>query len=197
MQRATLDLWVGLFVVAGIGALVILAMKVGNLGSFTAPETYRIYADFDNIGGLKSRAPVKSAGVVVGRVGGIQFDTQTYKARVALDVEKQYPFSKDTAAAILTSGLLGEQYVGLETGADSAMLQDQDRISLTQSAVVLERLIGQFIYGKAEGGGAKPEAAIVPQAAAEAVPPANSPVPAAKEAAAEPGNAPAGAASGK
>lgn len=155
MQRATLDLWVGLFVVAGIGALVILAMKVGNLGSIGAAETYSVYAEFDNIGGLKSRAPVKSAGVVVGRVEAITFDTQSYKARVKLGIEKKYPFSKDTAASVLTSGLLGEQYVGLETGADSATLNDQDKISLTQSAVVLEKLIGQFLYSKAAEGGTK------------------------------------------
>jgi phospholipid/cholesterol/gamma-HCH transport system substrate-binding protein len=177
MQRITLDLWVGLFVIAGVGALVILAMKVGNLGSFAAPETYRVYAEFDNIGGLKPRAPVKSAGVVVGRVGGIDFDTNSYKARVALDVEKRFPFSKDTSAAILTSGLLGEQYVGLETGADTAMLQDQDRLTLTQSAVVLEKLIGQFIYGRAEGGGAKPEAGAAPQPGPDAVPPGTLPAP--------------------
>jgi phospholipid/cholesterol/gamma-HCH transport system substrate-binding protein len=158
MQRITLDLWVGLFVMAGLGALVILAMKVGNLGSFSAPETYTVYAEFDNIGGLKSRAPVKSAGVVVGRVTAITFDTQAYKARVQMEVEQRYPFSKDTAAAILTSGLLGEQYVGLETGADSAMLKDEDKITLTQSAVVLEKLIGQFIYGRAAEGGGKSEA---------------------------------------
>jgi phospholipid/cholesterol/gamma-HCH transport system substrate-binding protein len=149
MQRGTLDLWVGLFVMAGIAALVILALKVGNLGSFGTAETYVVYAEFDNIGGLKSRAPVKSAGVVVGRVEAITFDTQSYKAKVKLAIEKRYPFSKDTAASVLTSGLLGEQYVGLETGADSAPLKDQDKLTLTQSAVVLEKLIGQFLYGKA------------------------------------------------
>ena len=157
MQRITLDLWVGLFVIAGLAALVILAMKVGNLGSFSAPETYTVYAQFDNIGGLKVRAPVKSAGVVVGRVAGIEFDTKTYKARVRLEIESRYPFSTDASAAILTSGLLGEQYVGLETGADTAMLKDGDTITLTQSAVVLEKLIGQFIYGKAGEGNAKPD----------------------------------------
>ena len=156
MQRITLDLWVGLFVMAGIAALMILAMKVGNLGSFSAPDTYSVYAEFDNIGGLKVRAPVKSAGVVVGRVAAIEFDTQSYKARVRLEIETRYPFSTDTSAAILTSGLLGEQYVGLETGADSEMLKDGDKITLTQSAVVLEKLIGQFIYGKAAEGGAQP-----------------------------------------
>lgn len=154
MQRGTLDLWVGIFVMAGLGALVILALKVGNLGSFTAPETYTVYAEFENIGGLKARSPVRSAGVVIGRVNGIEFDTQTYKARVRLDLEARYPFSKDTSASILTAGLLGEQYVGLETGAESDMLKNQDKITLTQSAVVLEKLIGQFIYGKAgESGG--------------------------------------------
>lgn len=158
MQRATLDLWVGIFVMAGLGALVILALKVGNLGSFSSPESYTVYAEFDNIGGLKARAPVKSAGVVVGRVTGIEFDTQSYKAKVRLDIEKRYPFSKDTAASVLTSGLLGEQYVGLETGADSVVLKDQDKITLTQSAVVLEKLIGQFLYSKASEGGAKSEA---------------------------------------
>jgi phospholipid/cholesterol/gamma-HCH transport system substrate-binding protein len=182
MRRITLDLWVGLFVVAGLGALVILAMKVGNLGSFGSPEVYTVYAEFDNIGGLKSRAPVKSAGVVVGRVNGIEFDTQSYKARVGMQIEKRYPFSRDTSAAILTSGLLGEQYVGLETGADSAMLNDTDKVTLTQSAVVLEKLIGQFIYsraaegsgngagaGKSEGGD-KPEAASNPEAGRKAEP---------------------------
>jgi phospholipid/cholesterol/gamma-HCH transport system substrate-binding protein len=157
MQRATLDLWVGLFVMAGLGALVILALKVANMGSFTAPETYTVFAEFDNIGGLKARAPVKASGVVVGRVNGIVFDTKAYKARVRLDLEKRYPFSKDTAAAVLTSGLLGEQYVGVETGADSEMLKDQDVITLTQSAVVLEKLIGQFLYSKAAEGGGKAE----------------------------------------
>jgi phospholipid/cholesterol/gamma-HCH transport system substrate-binding protein len=159
MQRATLDLWVGIFVMAGLGALVVLALKVGNLGSFSRPDTYVVYAEFDNIGGLKARAPVKSAGVVVGRVSGIEFDTQSYKARVRLDVEKKYPFSKDASASVLTSGLLGEQYVGLETGADSVMLKDQDKITLTQSAVVLEKLIGQFLYSKAAEGSDKSDAA--------------------------------------
>ena len=155
MQRATLDLWVGLFVMAGLGALIVLAMKVGNLGSFGAAETYVVYAEFDNIGGLKVRAPVKSAGVVVGRVDAISFDTKSYKARVKMDIERQYPFSKDTTASVLTAGLLGEQYIGLETGADSENLKDQDKITIVQSAVVLEKLIGQFLYGKAAEGGSK------------------------------------------
>lgn len=159
MQRATLDLWVGIFVMAGIGALVVLALKAANMGSFTAAETYTVFAEFDNIGGLKARAPVKSSGVVVGRVNGIVFDTQSYKARVRMDIDKRYPFSKDTSASVLTAGLLGEQYVGLETGADTANLKDQDKLTLTQSAVVLERLIGQFLYSKAADGGKSDSAA--------------------------------------
>lgn len=167
MQRATLDLWVGIFVMAGLAALVLLALKVANMGTFAPVETYTVYAEFDNIGGLKARAPVKSAGVVVGRVAEIVFDTESYKARVRLNVEKRYPFSKDATAAVLTSGLLGEQYVGLETGADSVMLADQDKITLTQSAVVLEKLIGQFIYGKAAEGGGQTEAGSKPEPASK------------------------------
>ncbi|HTP97514.1 MAG TPA: outer membrane lipid asymmetry maintenance protein MlaD [Burkholderiales bacterium] len=154
MQRSTLDLWVGLFVIAGIGALVVLALKVGNLSSQTTGDTYEITAHFSNIGGLKPRAPVKSAGVVVGRVADIIFDTQKYEAKVTFKIDKRYQFSKDTSASILTSGLLGEQYVGLETGGDSAMLKPGDSITITQSAVVLEKLIGQFLYGKAQEGAA-------------------------------------------
>lgn len=151
-----LDLWVGIFVVAGIIALLVLALKVGNASStFSVGDTYRIYAEFDNIGGLKVRAPVKSAGVVVGRVDDIQFDTQRYVARVAMKIDKRYRFPKDTSVSILTSGLLGEQYVGLEAGGDSAMLKDGDVAKITQSAVVLEKLIGQFLYNKAAEGGAK------------------------------------------
>ena len=156
MQRMVLDLWVGVFVVAGIVALLILALKVGNASStFSVGDTYRIYAEFDNIGGLKVRAPVKSAGVVVGRVEDIQFDTQRYVARVTMKIDKRYRFPKDTSVSILTSGLLGEQYVGLEAGGDSAMLKDGDVAKITQSAVVLEKLIGQFLYNKAAEGGAK------------------------------------------
>lgn len=155
MEKTTLDLWVGLFVIAGLGALVVLAMRVGNLGSFSAAPTYVVHAHFDNIGGLKARAPVKSSGVVVGRVTEISFDTDKYKAKVTLNIDRRYPFSKDASASILTSGLLGEQYVGIDTGADSAMLKDGDAVALTQSAVVLEKLIGQFLYGKAAEGGAK------------------------------------------
>ncbi|HTD91495.1 MAG TPA: outer membrane lipid asymmetry maintenance protein MlaD [Burkholderiales bacterium] len=155
MQRSTIDLWVGLFVMAGVGALLVLAMKVGNMSGASVSETYQLTAQFDNIGGLKSRAPVKSAGVVVGRVAAIQFDNEKFVARVTLNIDKSYKFPKDTSASIMTSGLLGEQYIGLEGGGDPANLNSGDRIKQTQSAVVLEKLIGQFLYSKAAEGGDK------------------------------------------
>lgn len=155
MERTTIDLWVGMFVVMGLGALLVLALKVGNLSSANTSDTYEVTANFGNIGGLKVRAPVKSAGVVVGRVADIRFDVQNHEAKVTLKLDKQYPFSKDTSASIMTSGLLGEQYIALETGADTASLKDGDKIKITQSAVVLENLIGQFLYNKAADGGEK------------------------------------------
>jgi len=155
MERSTLDLWVGLFVCAGIGALLILALKVGNMSGFNTADTYQVYAQFDNIGGLKPRAPVKSAGVVVGRVGEISFDDQKFMAKVTMTIDKRYKFPKDTTASILTSGLLGEQYVGFVAGGDSANLAQGEVIKLTQSAVVLENLISQFLYSKAAEGDAK------------------------------------------
>lgn len=156
MDRTFIDLWVGIFVAAGIVALMVLALKVGNASTtFHTGDTYRIHAQFDNIGGLKARAPVKSAGVVVGRVADIEFDSKSFRARVTLNIDRRYPFPKDTSVSILTSGLLGEQYVGLEAGGDEAMLKDGDTVQLTQSAVVLEKLIGQFLYNKAAEGGSK------------------------------------------
>lgn len=155
MDRTVLDAWVGIFVVVGIAALFILAFQVSN-ATFSRGDAYRITAEFDNIGGLKVRAPVKSAGVVVGRVGEIQFDSKKFVARVILTIDKRYEFPKDTSVSILTSGLLGEQYIGLEAGGDTVVLKDGDTIKLTQSAVVLEKLIGQFLYNKAAEGGAKP-----------------------------------------
>ena len=152
MNKTVLDLWVGLFVIAGIAALLFLALKVGSMSAVSASNSYEVVARFDNIGGLKPRAPIKSAGVVVGRVVDIRFDNETFEAAVTLRLDKRYAFPKDTSAAIMTSGLLGEQYVGLEAGGDSETLKDQDRILITQSAVVLENLIGQFIYGKAQEG---------------------------------------------
>jgi phospholipid/cholesterol/gamma-HCH transport system substrate-binding protein len=153
MDRTTLDLWVGIFVAAGIGALLVLALKVGNLGTFNAGDTYTLEAHFNNIGGLKVKAPIKSAGVVVGRVAEIGFDPKTYEATVKMRIDRRYQFPKDTTASILTSGLLGEQYIGLEPGGDEAMLKPGEAIKLTQSAVVLEQLIGQFLYSKAAEGG--------------------------------------------
>jgi phospholipid/cholesterol/gamma-HCH transport system substrate-binding protein len=155
MERSTLDLWVGLFVCAGIGALLILALKVGNMSGFSTADTYQIYARFDNIGGLKPRAPVKSAGVVVGRVGEITFDNKKFMAKVVLTINKHYQFPKDTTASVLTSGLLGEQYIGLVAGGDDANLAQGDTLKLTQSAVVLENLISQFLYSKAAEGDTK------------------------------------------
>lgn len=149
MSRTTLDLWVGFFVVLGFAALVFLAMKVGSFTGLNGAALYSVEAPFDNIGGLKVRAPVKSAGVLVGRVADIRFDAQSYRAVVRLDLDTRYEFPRDTIATILTSGLLGEQYVGLEPGADSDMLKSGDAIQITQSAVVLEKLIGQFMFNKA------------------------------------------------
>jgi phospholipid/cholesterol/gamma-HCH transport system substrate-binding protein len=152
MNRSTIDLWVGVFVAAGFGALLFLALKVGNLAAFTTGQTYQIQAKFANIGGLKLRAPVKSAGVVVGRVADIRFDGESYQAIVTVDVEASYQFPRDSSAKILTSGLLGEQYIGLEAGGDGVMLKNGDRLRLTQSAVVLENLISQFLFNKAAEG---------------------------------------------
>src|SRR5882757_4282399 len=152
MKFKAIDVWVGLFVIAGGCALLFLALKAGNLASFSTQDTIRVSAKFDNIGGLKVRAPIKSAGVVVGRVVGIRFDDKTFQAVADLDLEARYQFPKDTSAKILTSGLLGEQYLGLEAGGDPKMLAAGDRITSTQSAVVLENLISQFLFNKAAEG---------------------------------------------
>ncbi len=152
MNRSMIDLWVGIFVAAGFAALLFLALKVGNLATFSTNQTYQVDAKFANIGGLKVRGPVKSAGVVVGRVGNIRFDTESYEAIVSMTVDVSYQFPRDTTAKILTSGILGEQYVGLEAGGDGVMLKQGDRVRLTQSAVVLENLISQFLFNKAAEG---------------------------------------------
>ncbi len=149
MERTTLDLWVGVFVIAGFAALVTLAMKVGNLSTYNVSDTYQVHAYFSNIGGLKPKASVKSAGVLVGRVSEITLDTTRYEAHVVMNLDKRYPFPKDTFANILTSGLLGEQYIGLMPGGDSEMMKNGDQFTQTQSAVVLENLIGKFMYNKA------------------------------------------------
>jgi phospholipid/cholesterol/gamma-HCH transport system substrate-binding protein len=153
MNRSTIDLWVGVLVASGLAALLFLALKVGNLASISTSEVYQVQAKFANIGGLKVRAPVKSAGVVVGRVADVHFDNESYEAVVTMYVDGRFKFPRDTAAKILTSGLLGEQYVGLEAGGDTAMLKGGDRVKLTQSAVVLENLISQFMFSKAQEAG--------------------------------------------
>jgi phospholipid/cholesterol/gamma-HCH transport system substrate-binding protein len=149
VDRTTIDLWVGVFVALGVAALLGLAMKVGNLTSSKIGDTYSVSAAFENIGGLKPNAPVKSAGVLVGRVADIKFDTKAYEALVTIKIDKRYEFPKDTFANIYTAGLLGEQYVGLEAGGDDAILKNGDKITQTQDAVVLEKMISQFLYNKA------------------------------------------------
>ncbi len=152
MQRKSLDVWVGLFVVLGAAALMFLALKAGNMSSLSFGQTYSVTTKFDNIGGLKPQAPVKSGGVVVGRVGEIKFDDKSFQALVTLNLESRYKFPKDSSAKILTAGLLGEQYIGLEAGGDINSLAAGDQIKMTQSAVVLENLISQFLYSKAAEG---------------------------------------------
>ena len=149
MDRIKLDAWVGIFVALGLIALMGLAMKVGNLTSNDIKTTYVVTANFENIGCLKPRAPVKSAGVVVGRVDSITFDTKIYEAIVTMSIDERYVFPKDTFANIYTAGLLGEQYICLEAGGDPENLVAYDKISQTQDAVVLEKLISQFLYNQA------------------------------------------------
>ncbi len=155
MQRSKNDFWVGLFILIGAAALLFLALKAGNLLSFNFDSTYKVSAKFDNIGGLKASAAVKSAGVVVGRVESITFDDKSYQARVNIAMQSKYAFPKDSSLKILTSGLLGEQYIGVEAGADDKNLTPGDTIKSTQSAVVLENLISQFLYSKAADGPSK------------------------------------------
>lgn len=155
MKKSKNDVWVGLFVVIGAAALLFLALKSANLLQLNFQDTYRVVARFDNIGGLKPRAAVKSAGVVVGRVNSITFDDKTFQASVALDLEARFAFPKDSSLKILTSGLLGEQYIGIEPGGDEKNLAAGDVVTTTQSAVVLENLISQFLFSKAAEGDKK------------------------------------------
>ena len=151
MSTRTIEIMVGLFVAAGIAALFMLAMKVSNLATYGGGEGYIISASFDNIGGLKARSLVSASGVRVGQVTGIEYDSDGYEARVTMSIDPQYDkFPIDTAASIMTSGLLGEQYVGLQPGAEEEYLKAGSEIELTQSALVLEQIIGQFLYSKAE-----------------------------------------------
>ena len=149
MGRSKNDIWVGLFVLIGLAALMFLALQSANLLSLNFQSTYRITAQFDNIGGLKPKAAVRSGGVVVGRVAGISFDDERYQARIDLDMDTRFKFPKDSALKILTSGLLGEQYIGIEAGASDQKLAAGDNVTATQSAVVLENLISQFLYNSA------------------------------------------------
>lgn len=162
MQRSKNDLWVGLFVLLGGAALLFLALKSANLLSLDFDSRYQIVAKFDNIGGLKPRAAVKSAGVVVGRVENITFDDQSYQASVHLSLDSRYAFPKDSSLKILTSGLLGEQYIGVEAGGDEKNIAAGDVIKQTQSAVVLENLISQFLFSKAADSSAAQEPAAPP-----------------------------------
>jgi len=149
MQRSKNDVWVGLFVLLGAAAILFLALKSANLLTFNFQSSYKVTARFDNIGGLKRQAAIKSAGVVVGRVDSVTFDDKTFQATVTMALESRYQFPKDSSLKILTSGLLGEQYIGIEAGSEADNLQAGDRIESTQSAVVLENLISKFLYNKA------------------------------------------------
>lgn len=152
MQQSKNDVWVGLFVLLGAAALLFLSLQAANLLGLNFDAGYRVTAKFDNIGGLKPQAAVRSAGVVVGRVESITFDDKTYQARVTLLLQERYAFPKDSSLKILTSGLLGEQYIGIEAGADEKNLAAGDTIAATQSAIVLENLISQFLFSKAAEG---------------------------------------------
>jgi phospholipid/cholesterol/gamma-HCH transport system substrate-binding protein len=155
MSRRTLDIWVGFFALLGIAAMMFLALRVASSATFAAADGYVVKAKFDNIGGLKVRAPVKSAGVVVGRITDIRFDNESFEAVVSMTVDRRYQFPRDTSAKILTSGLLGEQYLALGAGGDTVNLKDGDTLKITQSALVLENLISQFLYSKAAEGNEK------------------------------------------
>lgn len=153
MAKKGIETLVGLFVLLGVLALVFLALKAANLGSFSSGATYQVQARFDNIGGLKVRAPVRSAGVAVGRVTGITLDATTYQGLVTMELHEGVAFPKDSSAKILTSGLLGDQYIGLEPGGDEQSLANGDEITQTQSAMVLESLISQLLYDRAAEAG--------------------------------------------
>ena len=162
MGKKGMETLVGLFVLLGIAGLVFLALKAANLASFGGGETYAVTARFDNIGGLKPRAPVRSAGVTVGRITTISLDPKTYQGVVRLEINQGVQFPKDSSARILTAGLLGDQYIGIEPGADEKNLAAGDTITQTQSAVVLESLISQFLFNKAADAGGTGNAAPPP-----------------------------------
>ncbi len=162
MAKRSIEILVGLFVLLGLAALVFVALKAANLASFSGGDSYALTARFDNIGGLKARAPVRSAGVVIGRVTSISFDPKTFQGVVTMDVQRANLFPKDSSAKILTAGLLGDQYVGLAPGGDTVNLAPGATITQTQSAVVLENLIGQFLFNKAADAGSGADAGTKP-----------------------------------
>ena len=172
MTREKSDFWVGLFVLLGAAALVFLALRAGNLSSFSFAPTYTLTANFDNIGGLKTRSAVRSAGVVVGRVSRIEFDDQMYQATVYMDIDEGNQFPQDSSAKILTSGLLGEQYIGLEAGGDEKFFADGEKIRYTQSAIVLENLISQFLFSMADRQGSSSDSGSAPESSAPPAAPA-------------------------
>lgn len=149
MNRTVIDLWVGIFLAIGAIALLFLALKVGNLSTGRLAETYPLEARFENIGGLKVRGPVKSAGVLIGRISDIYYDTENFEAVVKMNIDTRYRFPKDTFASIYTAGLLGEQYIGFDVGGDETLLKSGDTMRHTQSAVILEKLVSQFLFSKA------------------------------------------------
>ncbi|HEX5805897.1 MAG TPA: outer membrane lipid asymmetry maintenance protein MlaD [Macromonas sp.] len=157
MQRSKIDVWVGMFVLIGMIAIVFLALQSANLLNLSFEKTYRVSAKFDNAGGLKPKAAVRSSGVVVGRIETISFDDKNFQAIVTMALESRYAFPKDSSLKVLTSGLLGEQYVGIEPGGSEENLKEGDLVSQTQSAVVLENLIGQFLFNKAAEAGDTPQ----------------------------------------
>ncbi len=154
MGRKGIETLVGLFVLLGLAGLVFLSLKAANLASFGSRGGYTVTARFDNIGGLKARSPVRSAGVTVGRVTSITLDGKNYQGVVTMELDRSVQFPRDSSAKILTAGLLGDQYVGIEPGADERNLVAGDVIKQTQSAVVLENLISQFLFSKAAEGSA-------------------------------------------
>lgn len=151
MSSRRIEIMVGLFVAAAVAAFFMLALKVSNMSSYGNGDSYELIARFDNIGGLKVRSPVAAGGVRIGRVSDIQYNSETYEAVVRMSIDAKYDkFPLDTAASVLTSGLLGEQFIGLEPGAEEDFLKNGDSIDLTQSALVLEQIVGQFLYSKAD-----------------------------------------------